>query len=130
MLVVDTSAVVELVLRTPIGTRVITEIGDHSLHAPDLIGVEIVSVLRRLVAIGELSADTARRAIVDVLDLGVAVYEHAPLLGRMFDLRDNMTAYDAAYISLAEGLGATLITCDAKLAKAPGHRATVELVPA
>lgn len=130
MLVLDTSAVVELLLRTSAGSRVSTAIGDHTLHAPELLGVEVVSVLRRLVASEQLAAADAVQAIADLAALGVETYEHAPLLARMFELRHTMTAYDAAFVSLAEGLAAPVLTCDAKLAAAPGHRAAIDLVSA
>ncbi len=131
MLVVDASAAIELLLSTPLGQQVAREIGlEHTLHAPDLLGVEIVSVLRRLIATGEIETTVAGRVLADLSALGVETYEHAPLLERMLALRTNLTSYDAAYVALAEGLGAALVTCDEKLARAPGHGATVTVVRA
>ena len=131
MLVVDASAAIELLLSTPLGRQVAREIGlEHTLHAPDLLGVEIVSVLRRLIAAGEIDATIAERVLADLAALGVETYEHAPLLERMLALRKNLSSYDAAYVALAEGLGAALLTCDEKLARAPGHGATVTIVRA
>ena len=129
MLVIDASAVVELLLTTEMGHRVATVItGDQTLHAPELIGVELISVLRRLTRLGELSVDDARRLLVDFGDLGIELYEHTPLLGRAFDLRESVSAYDAVYVALAEAVDAPLLTCDAKLAGASGHAAVIQLV--
>ncbi|MGD9702332.1 MAG: type II toxin-antitoxin system VapC family toxin [Acidimicrobiia bacterium] len=128
MLVVDASAIVELLLSTPTGRRTVERIGtDHSLHSPDLLGIEVVSVLRRLTARGEITAADAERAVAELGALGIETYEHAPLLDRMFGLRDVLTAYDAAHVALAEGLTAPLLTCDAQLARSHGHDAVVEL---
>jgi predicted nucleic acid-binding protein len=76
-------------------------------------------VLRRLIAAGEIDTTIAGRVLADLVALGVETYEHAPLLERMLALRTNLTSYDAAYVALAEGLGAALVTCDEKLARAP-----------
>ena len=129
MLVVDASAVVELLLSTPVGAQVAARLGpDHTLHAPDLLGVEVVSVLRRLHRLDQLAAADSDRALVDLRALGIASYEHEPLLGRALALRDSLTAYDATYVALAEALGAPLLTCDRKLAGSSGHGADVVLV--
>jgi predicted nucleic acid-binding protein len=126
---VDASAVIELLLSTPLGRLVATEIGVvHTLHAPELLGVEVVSVLRRLIAAGEIDVDSAERVIAELGALGVEAYEHAPLLGRMLALRNNLTAYDAAYVALAKALDAVLLTCDSKIAGATGHSAAVKVV--
>jgi predicted nucleic acid-binding protein len=126
VLVIDASAAVELLLTTPTGRAVaealVAESG--SIHAPELIGVEIASVLRRLVRIGEIDVASAERALADFGALGVETYEHQPLLARVFALRDTVTAYDACYVALAEGIGAPILTCDAKLAGSHGHKAT------
>lgn len=129
MLVVDASAVVEFLVASPAGARVAEHLGDdHTLHAPDLLGVEVVSVLRKLGARRELSATAGRRALSDFVALGVETYEHGPLLARSLELGSLLSAYDAVYVALAEGLGAPLLTCDAKLARARGHDAEVVLV--
>lgn len=101
--------------------------GDSDLHAPHLIDVEILHALRRLVAGSSLSEDRATDALRDFGDLLVIRYPHQPLAGRIWELRHNLTAYDAAFVGLAEALGAPLITCDSRLAGAPGHRARIEL---
>ena len=132
MLVVDASAVVELLLSTPVGTAVGAALldGEPTLHAPELLGVEVVSVLRRLVRMNEITGDEAQDAVYYLGALGVEFYEHIPLLSRMLVLRDSLSAYDAAYVALAEALGAPLITCDSKLAAAHGHDARITLVKA
>jgi predicted nucleic acid-binding protein len=125
-LVVDASAIVELVLTTATGRLVATALNSNqTIHAPELIGVEIVSVLRRLTRIGELSAEEGRQALIDFDALGVELYEHQPLLTRAFELRESVTAYDAMYLALAEALKAPLLTCDVRLAGSNGHRVVI-----
>ena len=130
MIVVDASAVLEFLLQTPLGTRVEARLfrdGDE-LHAPHLIDVEVTQGLRRLVRSREVSPDRAAEAIADLIDLDLNRHAHLDLLTRAWKLRDNITAYDAVYVALAEALGATVVTCDAPLGKAPGHRTSVEVV--
>ena len=130
MIVVDASAVLEFLLQTPLGTRVEARLfrdGDE-LHAPHLIDVEVTQGLRRLVRSREVSPDRAAEAIADLIDLNLHRHAHLDLLTRAWRLRDNITAYDAVYVALAEALGATVVTCDAPLGKAPGHRTSVEVV--
>lgn len=130
MIVVDASAVLEFLLQTPLGTRVEARLfrdGDE-LHAPHLIDVEVTQGLRRLVRSREVSPDRAAEAIADLIDLDLHRHAHLDLLTRAWKLRDNITAYDAVYVALAEALGATVVTCDAPLGKAPGHRTSVEVV--
>jgi predicted nucleic acid-binding protein len=128
VLVVDASAIAEAILDTEVGARVIDAFGDHTLHAPDLIGLEVVSVLRRLMIADELDRREASAALQRFGDLGIETYDHAPLLARCLELGANATPYDAAYLALAEGLTAPLLTCDAELAGIPGARATFVLV--
>ena len=85
-------------------------------------------MLRRYERAGELSTGRAHAAVTDLGDLPLQRYQHAPLLPRMWELRLNLTGYDAAYVALAEVLRAPLVTADARLASAPGHRATVEVL--
>jgi predicted nucleic acid-binding protein len=86
-----------------------------------------LSVLRSLEARKALAAHDANRAVLDLAALAFTRYPHEPLIARIWQLCGNLTTYDACYVALAEGLGAPLVTCDAKLAAAPGHRATIEL---
>ena len=128
MLVVDTSAVLEaLVAREPARGLIQRLADDGDLHAPHLIDVEMLHALRRMTARGELSEDRAEDARVDFRDLTVVRYPHFELSDRMWYLRHNLTAYDAAYVALAESLEVPLVTCDARLASAPGLDAQVEL---
>lgn len=99
----------------------------ESLHAPHLLDVEVLHGLRRLALRGQMSRTRSDEALQDLLDVDVSLYPHAPLAGRIWELRENLTAYDAAYVALAEALDAPLITTDGRLARASGHRATVEL---
>ncbi len=130
MRVLDASFVVEVLLRTSLGIRYVDRVvdSDESLHVPHLLDVETLHALRRLIFAGEVTAQRGLEALVMLLDLPLVRHDHVPLLGRMWELRASMTAYDAAYIALAEGLPAVLVTCDGKLARAHGHRARVELL--
>lgn len=128
MLVVDASAVLDaIVARDPAPGLVdrLAEGGD--LHAPHLIDVEVLHALRRLNALGELSEERASDALADFRDLALIRYSHVGLHIRIWELRRNLTAYDAAYVVLAEILGIPLVTCDDRLSGAPGHRAHIEL---
>jgi len=128
--VVDASAVLEVLLRTPLAWTIERRLFDRrqTLHAPHLIDLEVAQVLRRYSAAGDLTDERAQEALTDFADLPVTRYPHQPFLGRIWELRRNVTAYDAAYIALAEVLRAPLVTCDRALASAPGHRATIEII--
>lgn len=130
MMVLDASAVLELVLVTDAGQLVRERIASPSetLHVPHLIDLEILQVLRRYCASGVLEAERARIALDDFQDLDLERYAHEPMLDRIWQLRESLTAYDAAYVALAEVLSAPLLTFDARLANAPGHRAQIELL--
>jgi len=130
VIVLDASAVIELLLHTPTGVVVAAEVADPalSLHAPHLLAVEVTQVLRRYVAGGVLEPEAAVAALGDLTDLDIERYEHEPLLPRIWALRDNLTAYDACYVALAEVLDAPLLTTDAGLAAAPGHEARIRLL--
>ena len=130
MLVVDTSAVLAALLARPPASDLVDRLsGDPELHAPHLIDVEFLHALRRLVAGGSLTEDRAADALQDFERLSIVRYPHHPLIARIWELRHNLTAYDAAFVGLAEALGVPLITCDARLAAAPGHGARIELFP-
>lgn len=100
---------------------------DGDLHAPQLIDVEMLHALRRLNANGELSEDRAVDARLDFRGLRLVRYPHLELADRIWELRHNLTAYDATFVALAELLEAPLITCDARLNTTPGHAAQIEL---
>ena len=100
---------------------------DEALHVPHLFDVEVLHALRRLTLSGLVSESRCHRALKALSDLRVTRYPHAPLVHRIWELRDNLTAYDAAYVALAEALDAPLVTTDGRLARTPGHRARVEL---
>jgi predicted nucleic acid-binding protein len=130
MIVVDASAVLELLLRTPTAAAVENYLFSprQTLHAPHLIDVEVAQVLRRYAASGALNSERGRDALTDLRDLSITRYPHDILLPRVWELRENLTSYDAVYVALAEGLNAPLLTCDQRLANAPGHEAQIELV--
>ncbi len=130
MIVLDASVAVEVLLSTAVGRRVLPRltIAGTTLHAPELLDVEVLQVLRRCVAHGDMTEARARDSVAVLTAWPVLRHAHGPLLRRCWQLRANLSAYDAAYVALAEGLGATLLTRDARLAKAPGIAATIEVV--
>ena len=130
MIVLDASAVVELVLGTDTGRTVSDRIADPmvGLHVPHLIDVEVIHALRRYALEGELDGSAAALALDDYRALDLTRHAHEPLLGRVWELRRNLSAYDAVYVALAEALDAALVTCDVKLAHAPGVRRRAELL--
>jgi predicted nucleic acid-binding protein len=129
VIVLDASAAIDWLLQTAAGKRIEQRIYSHneSLHAPHLLDLEISQILRRLVREGSVSADRGDQAIEDLLDLRITRYPHFVLLPRIWQLRHNLSAYDAAYVVLAEKLGARLVTRDSRLASASGHAAPIEL---
>jgi predicted nucleic acid-binding protein len=129
MIVLDASAVVDWLLQTPSGRRIEQRIyaRNDSLHTVHLLDVEFTQVLRRLVREGTLARKRAEEAMEDLIAVRVTRYAPVVLLHRIWQLRQNLSAYDAAYVALAEELNAPLITRDQKLAKAPGHTATIEV---
>lgn len=129
MIVLDASAAIDWLLQTAVGRQIEGRIYSRgeTLHAPHLLDLEVAQVLRRLVREGALSSPRAEQAIQDLLDLRVARYPHFAFLPRVWRLRDNFSAYDAAYVALTEKLGATLITRDARLASACARVVHAEL---
>jgi predicted nucleic acid-binding protein len=127
MIVLDASVVVELLtngapadsLRRDLAGR------DESFIVPHLLDVEVVSAIRSLVAGQRIDSHRSDRILTDLAALPAERYAHTPLIGRIWELRHNFTAYDATYIALAEATGAILYTCDEKLSR--GHRARVAL---
>lgn len=132
MIVLDASAAVEWLLRSTHGEEVADRLlaDGVSVHVPHLWLVEITEVLRRFVAAGALGPDRARIALDAATDLRAVRHPHEPLAPRIWQLRHNLTAYDAAYVALAEALEAELLTTDERLASAPGHAASVVLLGA
>jgi len=130
MIVPDASVIIELLLRTEASSRIEDRLLDpgETMHAPHLLDLEVAQVLRRYVARGEMRPERGRLAIDLLAKFPISRYTHEPLMPRIWMLRHNLTAYDAAYVALSEGLGATLLTRDARIADAAGHRAEVELI--
>jgi len=130
LIVVDASAVLELLLGGPAASAVAERLGaeDETLHAPHLLDLEVAQVLRRHALGGVLDEQRGRQALEDLADLGLARHPHDLFLPRIWSLRHRVTAYDAAYLALAEALPAPLVTLDRRLARAGGHRARVEVL--
>jgi predicted nucleic acid-binding protein len=129
MIVLAASAAVDWLLQTPAGQHIEKRLysRNETLHAPHLIDLEVTQVLRRLAFEGVVSVHRADQAVRDLQDLRMTRYPHLVLLPRIWQLRHNFSAYDAAYLVLAEKLGAAIVTRDARLASASGHAALVEL---
>ncbi len=129
IVVVDASAVLEVLLQTAAGTPMTPRLlrQDTSLHAPHLLDLEVAQVLRRFVRKGEVEPQRARQALEDLLALPLERYSHDLLVPRVWELRENLTVYDASYVALAEILEAPLLTRDDRIRKAPGHFARVEV---
>ena len=129
MIVVDASALIEVLLNTSAAPRIADRLFDRgeTLHAPHLLDVEVAQVLRRYARVGEISATRGNAALEDLAAFPITRYPHSPFLPRIWQLRDNATACDAAYLALAEALEAPFLTRDAKLAASIGHRARIEL---
>jgi predicted nucleic acid-binding protein len=129
VIVLDASAAVDLLVGTPAGGRVTQRIlEDGPVHAPHLLDVEVTSAFRRGVTRRVLDVVRAAEALDDFAHLSLVRHPHGPLLPRMWALRENLSAYDAAYVALAEELNAPLLTLDARLARTGGHRAKIDLV--
>jgi predicted nucleic acid-binding protein len=130
VIVVDASALAEVLLRRPAAAAVERRLFDtaETLHAPHLIDIELAHVVRRFNALGALDGERGSQVLKDLTDLSLMRYPHSFLLPRIWELCANLTAYDAAYVALAEILDATLLTCDRRLAAAAGQNVRVELV--
>lgn len=130
MIVLDASAAIEWLFQSPAGAKIDRRIfsPSESLHAPHLLDVEVAQVLRRFVRDGTVTLHRGEEALADFADLPLNRYPHDFLLPRIWGLRATVTAYDAAYVALAEALDAPLLTCDRKIASASGHHAKVEVV--
>lgn len=124
MIVIDTSALVNVVVNDD--HELEGRVSSEDLHAPHLLDVELVHALRRLVAKGTISDERASEALANAESLALERYPHGGLVDRMWELRQTLTAYDACYVALSEVLEAPLVTSDGRLARAHGHRATIE----
>ena len=129
MIVLDASAAIEWLLQSPVGVKISHRIfaPSESLHAPHLLDVEVAQVLRCYVRDKTISVRRGQEALEDLGDLPLRRYPHDFLLPRIWELRATLTAYDVAYVALAELLDAPLLTCDGKIASASGHDANVEV---
>ena len=132
MIVLDASALVELILDTPTGRAVAARIADpaEGLHVPHLADIEVVQALRRYVRERDIDAVAAAVALDDLRALDLQRHAHEPLLERVWELRENLTAYDAVYVALTEVLDGVLLTCDGPLSRAPGLAGRIVLVQA
>lgn len=130
MIVVDASALLEVLLGTPAAAAIEARLFDseETLHAPHLIDIEVAQVLRRLALARKGESAQGLAALDYVADLPLRRYPHTLLLPRVWQLRNSLTAYDAIYVALAEALDAPLVTHDRRLARAAGHGAHIELV--
>ncbi|MBX3094320.1 MAG: type II toxin-antitoxin system VapC family toxin [Cryobacterium sp.] len=130
MIVLDTSAAIELTLALPLSRRVQQRLEEDEwqIAAPQLLSVEVLQVLRRRVAAGLTTLAQAEEARELLRDLNIRFFDHDTLVDRVWRLRDNLTAYDACFVVLAELLDSELVTTDVRLARAPGHDARVVLV--
>lgn len=128
MIVVDASALLDALLGEDGERSRGRLVEDGDLHAPHLLDLEVLQVLRRLAQRGHITAGRAAEARADAAELVIQRYPHAPLADRIWELRANATAYDAAYLALAEVLAVPLVTCDARLKATPGHRAVIQVI--
>jgi len=131
VIVVDASGVLEVLLRTRLGSQVEESIfaPGETLHAPHLIDLEVIQVLRHLESRSEVSRRRANVALETFNSIRLNRYPHTAMLARIWELRRNLTSYDAAYVALAEALNAPLLTCDRALSAAPGIRVRVRVIP-
>ncbi len=129
MIVVDASVIVEMLLRSDVGEASWRRLVQRreKLHAPQLLDLEVANALRRCLLRGEIDNRRGGEALADLMGISIERHGHQPLLERIWQLRHNLTAYDAAYLALAERLGAPLLTLDTALASGAGHHARVEL---
>jgi predicted nucleic acid-binding protein len=130
VIVIDASALVELLIGAPAAAAVDERLfrPGETLHGPHLLDIEVVQVLRRHEARRQMEPSRCREALDDLTNLRLLRYPHDFLLPRVWELRNNLSAYDALYVSLAEFLNASLVTRDRRLANASGHRAQVDLI--
>lgn len=126
MIVIDASAALSGLLHDGRARRLLAE---ERVHAPHLIDSEVASALRRKVSAGQLVADVGSTVLQVWQRLGVTRHPTVAMLGRLWELRENVSAYDASYVALAEALDCPLVTADGRLARAPGLRCPITVVP-
>lgn len=131
MIVIDASAAVEWLLVRDSAAAVAARFSDPDVivHAPSFLGVEVAAALRGLIQGRHTTLERATTALTDLGTADIALHDPSPLLPRIWDLRENLTPYDAAYVALAEVLGATLVTTDARIARAPRAHAEIDVIP-
>jgi predicted nucleic acid-binding protein len=131
VLVADASSIVDfLIRRKRVGDWVAELLKESGIaHCPHLVDVEVASSLRRLTSHGDLDVTVAERALSDFIELRIQRYPMTLLLGRLWSLRESLSAYDAAYVALAEALNFPLLTTDQHLARSRGHNAEIVLFP-
>jgi len=127
--VLDASAVIELVLGTRSGMEILRRVSHPqlSLHSPELVDIEVLNTLRRYELADIVPPDRVAQAIDNLSDLDMRRHPHGPIIPRLWSWRYNLTSYDAAYVTLAEGLDAPLLTTDARLGRAPRLPVRVEV---
>lgn len=128
MIVIDASCALKLLLRQGNAETLAKRLLSEEIHAPHLIDVEVLSGVRRLLRLKQVSHERAKAGLEWFLELAIERHGHAELAWRIFDLRDNVSAYDAAYVAVAELAQAPLLTADGRLARSHGHRARIEAV--
>jgi predicted nucleic acid-binding protein/GNAT superfamily N-acetyltransferase len=130
VLVVDASVLVSALIDDgPARTRTYLRLdGEDTICAPEIIDLEIANAWRRDLQAGRLGEERSRQALEDLAALPLVRMPHQPLIERIWELRHNLTAYDAAYVALAEDLDTTLLTADGRLTRAPSLRCQVELI--
>ncbi len=129
MIVVDASALSEVLLQTSAARPITDRLFDpgETLHAPFLVDVEVLQILRRYALTRQIDEARGREALTDLEEFAIERYPHDSLLARAWELRENFTAYDAVYLALAETLGAVLVTCDGRLARAARSTSGVDI---
>lgn len=130
MIVVDASAIVEMLLHTVAGVRITpyVQTTTSTVHSPHLLDAEVAHVVRRYTLAGDIDMERGAEMVSILRDLIIHRHDHRPLLGRVWELRHSVGAYDALYVALAETLDAPLLTADSRLATAHGHRADVQVI--
>ncbi len=129
MLVVDASVIASAIVDAgEDGQRIRDRLRGETIAGPDLLRIEVMSVVRRHATAGSLTPEQADAAFEDLVDFPVSVFPTVPLLPRVWELRDNVTSYDGCYIALAEAVDGPLLTADRRLANAPGARCAIEML--